>query len=149
MSKHKDEDVEMLIDGIEELHPSLLPMKVTDALARLKPKSEKFYLIPEGVVKFLTGESALEDLWYGDEHPKHIGKLWWRKYLRELTAVDAPTAPVQEIDIQKQDPNEAIYKSIFNGTYKNLHISESMKKGYADWWHKNFRDKIMSMNEVK
>jgi hypothetical protein len=153
MTQHNLEDVEALrlaAIAYAEVHPAHENIDrwkaLHAALAKLEPKPEKVYVLSEKPPnKFNDVLRETFDGWTSSK--AELENLW--EEIRELTAVDAPTAPVQEIYIQKQDPNEAVYKSIFNRTYKGLHISESMKKGYADWWHKNFGDKIMSMNEVK
>lgn len=46
----------------------------------------------DDVVKFLTGEAALDGVWFGDTHPTERGQFWWRKHLRAAVAATKVTA---------------------------------------------------------
>jgi hypothetical protein len=51
---------------------------------------------PEGVtiklelLDFLSGIAALDGVWFGDEHPKYMGKYWWRRYLPDAPQDESP-----------------------------------------------------------
>lgn len=51
---------------------------------------------PEGVtiklelLDFLSGIAALDGVWFGDEHPKYMGKYWWRRYLPDAPHDESP-----------------------------------------------------------
>ena len=45
-------------------------------------------VIPNAVVQFLLGAAPIDGKWFGDLHPKHPGRLWWRRLLRAALVVE-------------------------------------------------------------
>lgn len=35
------------------------------------------------IIEFLLGQKPFQGVWFGDKHPAHTGKFWWRTCLRE------------------------------------------------------------------
>jgi hypothetical protein len=103
MSKHKDEDVEALrlaaiaYAEVHPVHENIDRWKaLKSALAKLEPKPEKVYVLSEKPPnKFNDVLRKTFDGWTNSE--TELNYLW--EEIRNLTAVDAPTALVQEWNV--------------------------------------------------
>jgi hypothetical protein len=144
MSKHKDEDVEALrlaAKALDEFNSGPVDNKRPDvyerlasrlhaALAKLEPKPDKvcavqaFLDLPEYTRTRLKQLNIDHDDWIE---------------IRELTAVEATTAPVQKWNVPTF---EQMPKNIY-GT-----ISLPHDKSVSEWVFNAIRDQIVSMNEV-
>ena len=41
-------------------------------------RAQKYVRLPLPVLKFLLGMAPLGGVWFGEDHPKHKGRFWWR-----------------------------------------------------------------------
>lgn len=80
-------------DETTSLHVWNERMKSADenavAVLNAAPHAEPTHVsVPVEVVRFLLGESSLENVHYGDPHPSGH-KFWWRKHLRAATGKES------------------------------------------------------------
>jgi aminopeptidase N len=151
MSKHKDEDVEALrlaAIAYAEVHPAHENIDrwkaLKSALAKFEPKPEKVYVLDENQRQVVA--KWIRQIWDDLVSGKIINHDTTFDELRELTAVNATTAPVQKY-------NMPAFAEINNGEdYIGLPDAFSNNGGQicvSRHTYIAFRDKIMSMNEVK
>jgi hypothetical protein len=155
MKQHSLEDVEELKPAAKEAQGLLLGtdydamlgcfQRIKEALAKFEPKPEKVYVLDENQRQVIT--EWVRQICYDLSSGKIINHDTAFDELRELTAVDAATAPVQKWrvptwgDLEKPD-------DFFRYKFQD-------NKGYAVFAaigkesFNAFRAKIMSMNEVR
>jgi len=39
--------------------------------------------VSDEIIAFLLGEGPLDGVYFGEKHPFHEGRYWWRKHLRK------------------------------------------------------------------
>jgi hypothetical protein len=157
MSKHKDEDMEALIETSRKLDHAMKHAETNDmsnfldeilafsnALAKLEPKPEKVYVLDENQRQVVA--KWIRQIWDDLVSGKIINHDTTFDELRELTAVNATTAPVQKY-------NMPTFSKINNGAdYIGLPDAFSNNGGQICVSRHTYiaiRHKIMSMNGVE
>lgn len=81
----------------------------------------------EEIVNFLIGAKPFEDVWFGDEHPKRMGKWWWRSILMErinaFTHPPQPGTPVEAKEwwLSREDMENKLWRGALQ-QYKSVDV---------------------------